>query len=209
MWDRLAKESIGDEKGHVNNVTYNRYAESGRVQWALKYANYVHPDHRKEWSQLCGNTGDGLILRAITTEFKFVSRRCSRAWAICGVGADVALLLLQPMKWPDHISIYHKLRAEPTPGTDAFVLDVLIMSELHQRPAARCVEDIVIYDYRRGKKTALQPFMVDVFRETWRLQEEAKRVNSQRVIQLLERVRDLEKDSWDKPDAVEEFGSGR
>lgn len=59
-------------KGHVNNVMYNRYAESGRVQWAQKYANYIDPAHRREWKQLCGNTGDGLILRAITTEFKFV-----------------------------------------------------------------------------------------------------------------------------------------
>ena len=111
------------------------------------------------------------------------------------------------MRWPDHISIYHKLRAEATRGTDAFVLDVLIMSELHQRPAARCVEDIVIYDYRKGKKTALQPFMVDVFRETWRLQEEAKRANSERVVQILKRVRALEKDSWDRADAVEDLGS--
>jgi len=111
------------------------------------------------------------------------------------------------MTWPDHISIFHKLRVEPMAGTDAFVLDVLILSELHQRPAARCVEDIVIYDYRKGKKTALKPFMVDVFRETWRLQEEAKRVNSGRVERLLDRVRELEKDTWDRADAVEDLGS--
>ena len=42
------------------------------MEWALKYANYVDPSHRREWMQLCGNTGDGFILRAITTEFKFV-----------------------------------------------------------------------------------------------------------------------------------------
>lgn len=52
------------------------------------------------------------------------------------------------MAWPDRISVYHKLRAAPTASTDSFILDVLILSERHQRPAARCVEDIVVYDYR-------------------------------------------------------------
>jgi len=80
------------------------------------------------------------------------------------------------------------------------------MSELHQRPAARCIEDIVIYDYRKGKKTVLRPFMLDAFKETWRLQEEAKRVYSERVAQLLGRVRQLEEESWDREDAVEDMG---
>ena len=93
--------------------------------------------------------------------------------------------------------------------TDSFVLDVLILSELHQRPAARCVEDIVVYDYQKGKKIPLQPFMADAFRETWRLQEEAKKRNSERVNGLLDRVRTLEKDTWDRADAVEDLGSAK
>ena len=112
------------------------------------------------------------------------------------------------MTWPDRIGVYHKLRSEPTSGTDSFVLDVLIMSERHQRPAARCIEDIVVYDYRIGKKTPLKPFMIDVLRDTWRLQEEAKRTNSERVEQLLEQVRELERASWDRADAVEDIGQG-
>ncbi|KAK5126371.1 hypothetical protein LTR85_010607 [Meristemomyces frigidus] len=167
--------------GHVNNVMYNRYAESGRVCWAQKLS-MLDPANKKEWMGLLGSTGVGLILRAITTEFKF------------------------PMKWPDRISVFHKLRTEPTSGTDSFILDVLIMSERHQRIAAKLIEDIVIYDYRIGKKTALKPFMVEVFRDTWRLQEEAKRTNSDRVVRLLEQVRGLEKDSWDRADAAEDTG---
>lgn len=112
------------------------------------------------------------------------------------------------MKWPDRISVYHKLRAEPTEGTDSFILDVMIMSELHQRPAARCVEDIVVYDYTVGKKTALKPFMLEVLKDTWRLQEETKRKNSGRVVGVLERVRQLEQESWDRADAVENLGGG-
>lgn len=110
------------------------------------------------------------------------------------------------MKWPDRISIYHKLRDEPTSGTDSFILDVLIMSERHQRPAARCIEDVVVYDYFRGQKISLPPFMTTVFRDTWRLQEDAKRTNSERVVRLLGRIRELEKDSWDREGAVEDVG---
>ena len=111
------------------------------------------------------------------------------------------------MKYPDHVTVYHKLGTEPRPGTDEFLFDVAIISELHQRVAARVIEDVVLYDYRIGKKTPLKPFMVDVLRETWRLQEEAKRVNSERVRGLLDRVRTLEIDSWDREGAVEDMGS--
>lgn len=113
----------------------------------------------------------------------------------------------QPMQYPDHVTIYHKLAKQPTEGTDTFDLHVLILSELHQRPAARVVEDCVLYDYRKGKKTPIRPFMLDVLQETWRLQEEAKRENSRRVVDLLDRVRRLELESWDRADAVEDMGS--
>lgn len=62
-----------DEVGHVNNVTYNRYAESARVNWAQKYATHIDPKHRSTWSELWTPTGVGMILRSIRTDFKFVS----------------------------------------------------------------------------------------------------------------------------------------
>jgi hypothetical protein len=105
------------------------------------------------------------------------------------------------------ITVLHKLRTKPQPDTDHFILDVLILSERHRRPAARCIEDIVVYDYKRGKKSPLPPFMVEKFRETFELQEEAKEKNSERVRELLERVRELERGCWDRPDAKEDFGS--
>lgn len=111
------------------------------------------------------------------------------------------------MKFPDHISVYHRIANEPTESTDGFIFDVLIMSELHQRVAARVTEDCPVYDYRIGRKATLPPFMIDVLRETWRLQEEAKRENTQRVYGLLERVRKLEMESWDREGAVEDTGS--
>ncbi|KAF2174743.1 hypothetical protein K469DRAFT_770461 [Zopfia rhizophila CBS 207.26] len=169
--------------GHVNNVVYNRYAESARVNWTLNFANALDPAHKAEWRQLMTNSGIGLILRSIRTDFKF------------------------PMKWPDRVTVLHKLRTQPTSHTDHFILDVLILSELHRRPAARCVEDIVVYDYKKAQKTPLKPFMFDKFRETWELQEEAKVKYGNRVTDLVSRVRELEKSSWDRPDAKEDLGN--
>jgi len=110
------------------------------------------------------------------------------------------------MMYPDHISVYHKLHAAPG-ETDALLLDVVILSELHQRPAARLFEDCALYDYRKGKKAAMPPWMTDAFMETWGLQEKAKRVNSERVYGLLDKVRSLEIESWDREGAVEDTGS--
>ena len=108
------------------------------------------------------------------------------------------------MTWPDRISVYHKLRDAPTASTDSFILDVLILSEKHQRPAARCEEDIVVYDYQRGTKAPLRDFMVEKFQATFELQQEAKRRNGWRIRDLLERVETLEKGSWNRADAVED-----
>lgn len=83
----------------------------------------------------------------------------------------------------------------------------MILSEAHRRPAARCIEDIVVYDYRQAKKSPLPPFMIDRFRQTFELQEEAKDKYSARVKALLERTTQLEKESWDRPDAKEDMGS--
>lgn len=111
------------------------------------------------------------------------------------------------MKYPDHVTVYHRLASKPLEGTDTFDMHAIILSELHQRTAAKVIEDCVLYDYRTSKKTPIKPFMLSVLQETWEHQEEAKRTNSRRVVGLLGRVRKLETDSWDREDAVENMGS--
>lgn len=113
---------------------------------------------------------------------------------------------LQPLQFPDRVTVLHKLRDKPLPSMDHFILDGLILSELHQRPAARSVEDIVVYDYKKASKTPLKPFMVDTLTRIWDEQEEARRKNNRRVIELVERLERLEKGTWDKEGAVEKFG---
>jgi Thioesterase-like superfamily len=111
------------------------------------------------------------------------------------------------MTWPDRISVFHKLRARPDGTTESIILDVMILSETKQRPAARCLEDVVVYDYLASKKTQLPTFMLDQFQRAYDLQEAAKAENGQKISSLLDRVREIERDSWDRADAQEDFGS--
>ena len=60
-------------QGHVNNVNYFRYAESARVNWITSFAVHTDPTHRKQWSELMTPRSVGLIMRALKSEFKFVS----------------------------------------------------------------------------------------------------------------------------------------
>lgn len=116
---------------------------------------------------------------------------------------------VQPMTWPDRISVFHKLRSRPDAATESIILDVMILSETKQRPAARCLEDVVVYDYPASKKTTLPGFLLDQFQQTFDLQEAAKAENGKKINRLLDRVRDLELESWDRPDAQEDFGTSR
>ncbi|KAL3425189.1 hypothetical protein PVAG01_04470 [Phlyctema vagabunda] len=173
-----------DSMGHVNNVTYVRYAESARIEWANQFAaRSEDAKRREEWRRLWTPEGEGLILRSMRTDYKF------------------------PMTWPDHISVFHKLRSLPQADDNSFILDVMILSELHQRPAARCVEDIVVYDYRIARPVALPPFVHKAFAEAFEEQEQARRVNEKKIKEIDDAIRKLELGSWDREDAKEDFGS--
>lgn len=172
-----------DSMGHVNNVMYVRFAESGRCNWTRNIGQYFDPVHKSAWEDLLTNRGIGLILKSITVDFKF------------------------PMTWPDRISVYHKLRSRPDETTQSMVLDVMILSEGKQRPAARCFEDVVVYDYKLGKKSRLESFMLAQFKQIYDLQEAAKAENLAKIQAIEDQVRVLETQSWDGPDAKEDLGS--
>ncbi len=53
-------------------MTYIRYAESARTNWIQSFAA-KDPKNRQKWSELLTPKGDGVILRSIKTDFKFVS----------------------------------------------------------------------------------------------------------------------------------------
>ncbi|CAI7659324.1 unnamed protein product [Penicillium viridicatum] len=173
--------------GHVNNVTYVRYAETARVNWTRNIGNYIDTANKKEWINMLGNTGIGLILKSIKVDYKF------------------------PMESPDKITVYQKLIPDPSrhlSAQSAFRLEVMILSEAHQRPAARCFEDIVIYDYKKNRKTVnIPPFILEQFEAMWKQQEQEKENWRRRIADIENRVRNLELESWDRADAVEDNGS--
>ncbi|KAF8542870.1 thioesterase-like superfamily-domain-containing protein [Trichophaea hybrida] len=159
-------------QGHVNNVTYTRWAESARINWAWNLAKRLDPANHQKWSELWTPRGTGLILRSIKVDYKF------------------------PMEYPDRVSVYHKLR---TAGEDHFLLDVIILSEKHQRVAARCMEDIVVYNYKPSGpeqmpgKAPIPPFMGKVFADTVREQTEASSSAREAMGKIDERIDALEK----------------
>ncbi len=69
------------------------------------------------------------------------------------------------------------------------------------------MEDVVVYNYRAGKKSTLEPFMLEELERTYDLQEAAKRENRTKVHRIEEQVRNLERQSWDRADAKEDFGN--
>ncbi|ROV88648.1 hypothetical protein VMCG_10321 [Cytospora schulzeri] len=174
-----------DSFQHVNNVRYIRWAESSRVNWVTNFALHVDPAHRKEWSELMTPKSVGLILKSIKSDFKF------------------------PMTYPDKVSVYHKLRLPPSaqPSPSSLILDAVIYSHRHQRVAARIEEDIVIYDYESAKKTEMLPFMRDVLEDTFRLQKSEEARARKRIWDLINSVEKLEKETWDRADAVEDNGT--
>ncbi|KAK4240178.1 hypothetical protein C8A03DRAFT_31747 [Achaetomium macrosporum] len=173
-----------DSFGHVNNVNYYRYAESARVNWITNFAVHVDPEHREEWRELMSPRATGLIMRSLKADFKF------------------------PMVYPDKISVYHKLRAKPEgdPAPSSFFLDCIVLSHQHRRASCRLEEDIVIYDYKAGGKTSMPSFMVELFEKTWKLQQQETLRARTRIWDLIRSVEKLEKETWDRPDAVEDMG---
>lgn len=117
------------------------------------------------------------------------------------------------MKSPDKITVYQRLLPDPSSSIasqGAFQLQVMILSEARQRPAARCHEDIVTYDYKKNQKTPeLPPFIQDQFNIIWELQEKSKQEWQQKILEIEKRVRTLEVESWDRADAVEDNGSAK
>lgn len=100
------------------------------------------------------------------------------------------------MAYPDNVTVLHKLALRPDYESDSVLFEALLVSDRHRRPAARCFEDIVVYDYETARRTALKPFMVDRLRETYDAQEKSREECEERVRGLVEVVERLEKDAW-------------
>ncbi|KAK2606014.1 hypothetical protein QQS21_003531 [Conoideocrella luteorostrata] len=147
---------------------YNRYAESGRVNWVTSFASHAPPSERQQWVDIMSPRGIGLILKSIRTDYKL------------------------PVTYPDKITVMHKLAQRPTHASESIFLDAVIYSETHRRVAARCVEDIAVYDYRAGRKATLKGFMVDELQAVYDLQERNRRDVESKIAELDQGIRAVE-----------------
>ncbi|KAM0424164.1 hypothetical protein ACHAPT_010533 [Fusarium lateritium] len=157
--------------GHVNNVVYNKYAETSRVNWITglsKYNKGNSPQQALQYHQLMTPDGTGLILRSIQTDYKF------------------------PVTHPDQISVYHKILEPPTLDSDHIRLEAIIMSETHRRVAARCYEDIVIYDYKRAEKTTLKEYQVKDLANIYRSQQDNVKIADKEIDDFMKKISNIE-----------------
>ncbi|KAM0432519.1 hypothetical protein ACHAQK_009745 [Fusarium lateritium] len=153
--------------GHVNNVMYNRYVETGRVRFMGQHSEDATTEEKSQWDDLVTPRSLGLILKSITTEYKF------------------------PLKFPDHITLVYKLLEEPTYESTSLKMEAWILSEQYRRVAARCIDDTVIYDYTTAKKSVLKPFMVDKLKRTFQLQQESQRKYTDEANRVIKAVEEL------------------
>ena len=172
-----------DAMGHVNNVQYVRFCETSRTNWTRKIGDHFDRPHKKQWDEMLTNKSYGLILKSIKVDYKF------------------------PMEWPDRISAYHKIRVMPKETDSNMLLDVMILSEGKQRIAAKAEEDVVVYNYKAGKKSTLPDYMLTQFRRQFEEQEVAKEQSGKRLKEILGQLETLEKATWDREDAKEDLGS--
>lgn len=71
----------------MNNIMYNRYVESARVNFTLHHGRDSNPDQQVEWNALVTPYGLGLILKNIRAEFKFVRCTLQSVLVICPANA--------------------------------------------------------------------------------------------------------------------------
>lgn len=113
------------------------------------------------------------------------------------------------MTYPDAISVYHRLRVSPDAysKSTSLLLDCVVLSHSHKRIAARLYEDVSFYDYRTASKTHMPEFVHKVLTGVWRQQQQEISRTRTRIWELVAAVERLEKQTWDRDDAVEDLGA--
>ncbi|CAG8980877.1 hypothetical protein HYALB_00013182 [Hymenoscyphus albidus] len=170
-----------DGTGHVNNKHYFTWAENARMRWTRELKT-AKGEMSKEWQKMWTLKGTGLIVRSTKMDYKF------------------------PLTFSDKVIVYSRLRSLPKPTDTSFVLETSIISNRHQRVAARCEEEIVVYDYTKKRQTPFPPQMTEALENFWLEQEKCQRTVRGVLFALELRLMILEKLTWDRDGAVEDFG---
>ncbi|RGP72170.1 hypothetical protein FSPOR_2842 [Fusarium sporotrichioides] len=145
-------------------LTFDR---TRRVKFIHNHSEGATEEQKSQWLDLPTPRGLGLILKSITTEYKF------------------------PLEFPDRITVFYKLLEAPTHESTSLKKEAWILSETHRRLAAKLIEDTAIYDYKSAKKSVLKPFMVEKFQKTFKLQQERQKKYTEEADKLIKAVEEL------------------
>jgi hypothetical protein len=88
--------------------------------------------------------------------------------------------------------VLHKIRPIASKTSDSFMLDVVILSEKTRRIAARCEEELVVYDYDAGKRIGMPDWMSAVFEKILAEQEQLLASSRAKAIEVDTSLAELE-----------------
>ena len=114
-------------------------------------------------------------------------------------------MCLQPLHFPASYTSYHQTVQSPNPGL--IVLRCMILDHTQQRPAAIITEQLVLYDYKAGKKWANLPrWLITTLHVEFSKQRLDYWKWDHRMKEVEEILVSLERGSWMAKGAVEDMG---
>ncbi|KAJ3087108.1 hypothetical protein HK102_011795 [Quaeritorhiza haematococci] len=126
-----------DSFQHVNNVTYARWFESGRIAF---FEHIFKPNMTSDaYANFMFAKAVGPIVKTIFLDYKF------------------------PVTYPD--TIFVGVRVDSIPAPDRFNMNVRMVSKLHERKAVEGNAMIVMYDYRVGKKAEIPELLLELLKK--------------------------------------------
>jgi hypothetical protein len=73
------------------------------------------------------------------------------------------------------------------------MLDAVTLSEKNRRVAARCEEELVVYDYHLGKRVGMPDWMSDIFEKVLAEQEQSLKSSRAKAWEVDASLAELEK----------------
>lgn len=102
------------------------------------------------------------------------------------------LIFLQPVTFPDQINVVYKLAQAPEANSTSLFLEAAIYSSRNRRLAAKCYEELVVYNYRKAERATLPPWLYAGLRDVWKMQGEAVEWAEKEIHELLRRFEEVE-----------------
>ena len=125
-----------DSFGHLNNVVYCRYVESGR----LAYFEQVLSKHLTPKTRIEFMTGKG----------------------IGPIVKNVSITYRAPTWYPDTVTVACRIPKESL-SKDRFIQEFIVVSHAQERIVADGTTLVVIYDYKKHCKTDIPQEILDAF----------------------------------------------